>query len=233
MTDGFQIIGHRGAMGHAPENTLGSIRKALELGASGVEIDIRQAGGDLIVFHDETLARSTDGSGLIGDFALRELQQFDAGNGEHIPTLDEALDVALGYEDPFVNLELKSGVSGNLVRDALKSHTEAIDRILVSSYHDKLLAEVAESGVRLGCLFRGDGWNNARNAAHELDAFSIHPHHEVVTTDIASECKDHGWRVFPFTINDRATAERLAAMGADGIFTDYPDRFVDMIANQR
>src|ERR1700730_9477951 len=87
-------IGHRGACGHAPENTLASMKKALDFGVHGFEFDIQMSkDGEPVVIHDDTLERTTNGKGLVSDFTLKELQQFDAGNGERIPSLRDVLDM--------------------------------------------------------------------------------------------------------------------------------------------
>ena len=99
-------VGHRGAAGHEPENTLRSFRKALDLGADMVELDVHLCGtGELVVIHDETVDRTTDGSGSVRDMPFHELRGLDAGKGERIPTLREVLDLLEGRAG--VNIELK------------------------------------------------------------------------------------------------------------------------------
>jgi glycerophosphoryl diester phosphodiesterase len=90
-------IGHRGAAGHAPENTVAAIRKGIALGVDFVEIDVRRtSNGGLVVLHDETVNRTTNGKGRVDRLSLQEVKKFNAGNGEHIPTLEEVLKVATG-----------------------------------------------------------------------------------------------------------------------------------------
>ncbi len=99
-------IGHRGAAGHAPENTLDSFRKAVELECDMTELDVHVcASGEVVVIHDETLDRTTDGKGQVSDHKLSELKQLDAGNGEEIPTLAEVL--MLLKDKVMLNIELK------------------------------------------------------------------------------------------------------------------------------
>src|ERR671938_442670 len=91
------VVGHRGAMGHCPENTLASFERGLELGADWIEVDVHLSrDGALVVIHDETLERTTNGSGLVRERTLAELQRLDAGHGERIPTLEEVLVWARG-----------------------------------------------------------------------------------------------------------------------------------------
>src|SRR4029453_18194831 len=101
----FLCIGHRGACGHEPENTLRSIRRALELRVDGIEIDVRLAGGELVVLHDARVDRTTNGHGYVFRKSLRELRLLDAGKGERIPTLREVFETVDRHA--FINVELK------------------------------------------------------------------------------------------------------------------------------
>ena len=101
----FLCIGHRGACGHEPENTLRSIRRALELGAHGVEIDVRLVHGELLVMHDAKLDRTTNGRGYLARKSLEVLRALDAGQGERIPTLREVFETV--HRRAFINIELK------------------------------------------------------------------------------------------------------------------------------
>src|SRR6185312_2950197 len=100
------VVGHRGAMGYCPENTLASFQRGLELGADWIELDVHLSrDGALIVIHDETLERTTDGHGLVRDHTLAELKQLDAGDGQRIPTLSEVLAWAR-QRDTIVDIEI-------------------------------------------------------------------------------------------------------------------------------
>ncbi len=98
-------FGHRGARGHEPENTLRSVRQALELGANGIEVDVHPADGRLVVIHDDTLNRTTNGAGLVAEKTFSYLRSLDAGQGERIPTLEEVFDVV--NRRAVINVELK------------------------------------------------------------------------------------------------------------------------------
>src|SRR5436190_6736475 len=102
------VVGHRGAMGYCPENTFASFERGLELGADWIELDVHLSrDGALIVIHDETLDRTTNGHGYVKDHTLAELQQLDAGNGERIPTLPEVLDWAKSRK-AILDIEIKN-----------------------------------------------------------------------------------------------------------------------------
>lgn len=130
-------VGHRGAAGHEPENTLRSFRRAMELGADMVELDVHLCGsGELVVIHDETVDRTTDGTGEVAKMTLDEMRALDAGKGERIPTLQEVIDLATGRMD--INIELKGlGTAGPAlehIEDAVDNGWE-ISGFHASSFH--------------------------------------------------------------------------------------------------
>jgi glycerophosphoryl diester phosphodiesterase len=121
-------IGHRGAKAYAPENTLASFRKALEIGVDAVELDVRKTkDNELVVIHDADVKRTTDGEGLVSDLTLKEIKGFSSGDGEKIPTLQEALNFLdkkvkvlielkeVGIEEPVLSLVQKLGLEKNVV----------------------------------------------------------------------------------------------------------------------
>src|SRR5215469_16982173 len=132
------VVGHRGAMGHSPENTMASFERGLELGADWIELDVHLSrDGALIVIHDETLERTTNGHGLVRDHSLAELKQLDAGDGERIPTLDEVLDWAK-QRNTVIDIEIKNaplyyeGVEQAVV-DVLLRH-DMVEQVIVISF---------------------------------------------------------------------------------------------------
>ena len=116
------MIGHRGAMGCAPENTLLSIHKAIELGADWVEIDVHCVADKLLVIHDETVDRTTNGRGKLIDYSFEELRALDAGLGQRIPTLQEVLEVTVGKVG--LNIELKGLGTGKVLTSLLRNTPE-------------------------------------------------------------------------------------------------------------
>ncbi len=116
-------IGHRGAMGYAPENTLGSFAKALELGVDGIELDVHVCkSGEVVVIHDERVDRTTNGKGQVKEMTLKELKELDAGKGERIPTLEEVLDFV--DRRAFIDIELKAEGIGNSVADIVRKYIQ-------------------------------------------------------------------------------------------------------------
>jgi glycerophosphoryl diester phosphodiesterase len=218
-------IGHRGAAGLEPENTLRSVRRALELGADGIEIDVHCLEGELIVIHDSRLDRTTNGAGLLRRHTVPQVRSLDAGKGERIPLLREVLETV--NRRALVNIELKgprtAGPVLALLRDFVARGGWAPGDFLVSSFHRAELRQLRGSGFPIGILF-------ARSArlfhrpARALGASSIHVPLAQVSPGLVSRVHDDGRKLFVFTVNDPADMERLKQMGVDGIFTDYPDR---------
>ena len=223
---GLLCIGHRGAMGHAPENTLASFQKALELGTPCVELDVYYVDGKLMVFHDDRLERTTNGSGYLLDRNFDYLRSLDAGNGEKIPTLREvfeAIDLRAG-----VNIELKGPDTARPVVEfisALRKHGWNDDLILVSSFNHRELAEVRriDSRIRLGAMIVGLPVDNAAFAA-VLGAYSVHLSLEFIDRRFVDNAHSRGLRVFVFTVNHPDDICKMEKLRVDGVFTNYPER---------
>jgi len=223
---GLLCIGHRGAMGHAPENTLASFQKALDLGAPCVELDVYNVDGKLMVFHDDRLERTTNGSGYLLDQNFDYLRSLDAGNGENIPTLREVfqeIDLRAG-----VNIELKGPDTARPVVEfisALRKHGWSDNLILVSSFNHRELAEVRriDSRIRLGAMIVGLPVDDAAFAA-VLGAYSVHLSLEFVDRRVVDDAHSRGLRVFVFTVNHPDDICKMEELGVDGVFTNYPER---------
>jgi glycerophosphoryl diester phosphodiesterase len=219
-------IGHRGAMGYAPENTLASFQLALDMGVHAVELDVHLVDGQLVVIHDDQLERTTSGSGSMQDHSFEELRRLDAGSGEHIPTLGEVvqlLDQRVG-----LNIELKGpGTAGPVVEQVrnMRAAGWRDDQILLSSFNHQLLRQAREldSTVKIGALI-----SNASEAgfkmARSLQAISINAGLSFVDQDLVDEAHANNLRVYIFTVNESADIQRMRELGVDGVFCDYPDR---------
>ena len=225
----FLIIGHRGAAGLEPENTLAAFREAVRLGVDGVELDVRCVGDELVVFHDDQLDRTTDGHGALAGADFDTVRHLDAGHGERVPTLAEAL--AAVPEEVLVNVELKGP---GTAAPAARQLSRLSRRLLVSSFdHERLRA------FRAGCPrtpvapLVGRWSSDLETLARSLNAWSVNLASRMVTP--ARVATIHGWgcRCLVFTVNTRRRAERLRAMGVDGVFTDYPNRLLRAFAADR
>lgn len=222
------VIGHRGAAGHAPENTLMSFHKAVELGADMVELDVHLcATGEPVVIHDDTVDRTTDGSGRVRDLSLDDLRRLDAGGGERVPTLVEVLEEMSGRVA--LNVELKGlgcvdpvhEVISDAVGDGLVSH----DGLLVSSFHLGMLEwmRALSDDVRLGVLV-GDAPGKVLEFAQRVGAHSVNPYHKRMSLEFVSSAHGLGLKVYPWTVNEPDDIAKAKAMGVDGIISDYPER---------
>jgi len=195
------VIGHRGAAGHAPENTLMSFHKAVELGADMVEMDVHLcATGEPVVIHDDTVDRTTDGSGRVLDLFLDDLRQLDAGGGERVPTLVEVIDEMLGRAA--LNVELK-GLGcvdrvHEVVSDAVGDGLLSQDKLLVSSFHLGMLEwmRALSDDVRLGVLV-GDAPGKVLEFAQRVGAYSVNPYHKRMGLEFVSSAHGRGLKVYP------------------------------------
>lgn len=230
------VIGHRGAAARAPENTLAGFRRAKALGCAWVEFDARLTGdGALVLCHDPTLDRTTDGAGLVSAQPLAIIQRCDAGrrfgptfSGERVPTLDEALglcaELGLGANieikaDPGRQYATAAAVAGTLQR----MHGRLPD-LLVSSFDPWALAALRARNpdVPLGQLFRGVRRNWAKRAAR-LGCVVIGANHHRLRPRRVAEIRAAGCQIAAYTVNDPARARRLYRWGVTSVFSDAPD----------
>lgn len=223
-------IAHRGARGHAPENTLAAIKKALQLGAPSIEIDVYQVDGHLVVFHDDRLERTTNGSGYLLDHKFSELRQLDAGNGQTIPTLQEVLQTI--DQAAAINIELKgpqTAVPVLQVVDQFRQSGWANDLFLISSFNHRELVEARrlDAGIKIGALTSCLPVNNAE-FAERLGSYSVHPSIEFVDPLFVRDAQRRGLRVYVFTVNHADDIDKMQRIGVDGVFTDYPERVLSI-----
>jgi glycerophosphoryl diester phosphodiesterase len=222
-----QIIGHRGACGYEPENTLASFKKALKLGVDMVELDVYVlASGELVVMHDDKIDRTTNGTGYIESFTYAELIELNAGKGERIPLLREVLDI-VQRKIP-VNIELKGkgtaqAVAG-LVREYVMELGWTTNDFYVSSFELDELRQFIQlmPDVRTSALYEGEAPDFIA-FAQEYGTYSANFDAESIGPEMVKQAHAEGVRVFAYTVNDRSEARRLYKLRVDGIFSDYPD----------
>lgn len=223
----FLCIGHRGAMGHEPENTLRSFRRAIELGADAVELDVQFVDDRLVVFHDRFLGRTTNGFGFLVRKRFDELRELDAGKGERIPTLAEVLDLVA--RRVWVNIELKGPGTAKptvaLLEQYVVHHGWRWDDFLISSFdHDQLRAvQRLQPALRLGVLFNKSA-HDAVDRAAALGAYSLHLPRLGVKAESVHAAHAASLKVFAYTVNALHDLARMHRLGVDGVFTNYPDR---------
>ena len=241
MSDFPRIFAHRGASSLAPENTIAAFSKAMEVGARWFEFDVDIIGdGSLIVIHDDTLDRTTSGSGSYYQLGFSDIRRLDAGRWfsdtyrfERIPEAADALAFAHAQQMG-VNLETQSparaaracaSASSSRWLSALRGE-KVPSRLIVSSFDHELLAAFHEAcpTVALGWLIEraSDEW---REGATALSASAIHPGVKGLTASDVRAMRDAGFEVNVWTVNDVDQARELASWGVTGIFTDRPQDF--------
>ncbi len=260
LRGGPLLIGHRGAAGLAPENTMPSFREAVERWAVDmIELDVRAtADGKCVIIHDETVDRTTDGTGAVSRRTLAELRDLDAGfrfrdeRGEHpfraqgiaIPTLDEVLTT---FPDTRLTVEIKDGAVQEVLRDTLRRH-DAADRVVVAgmNYRDQALFRDYPGARSAPMLVAGIFYALHRIHLSRLwprlaDVFQVselHPHdgsedqgaRRIVTRRFVRDAARRGVPVHVWTVNDAGDMWRLLDWGVDGLITDRPDIAAGVLA---
>lgn len=224
----FLKIGHRGANGYEPENTLKSFKKAIKMGADAFELDVHlSVDGELIVIHDETIDRTTNGKGAVKNLTLTQLKSFRIDKTNEIPTLDEALQ--LMNNRILVNIELKSKETVEkvilLVEKHIKEKGRTQHQFLVSSFEWDALEDFStkNKNIPLGVLTETD-LDAAIAFAIKIKAKSIHPDFNMLTAENVKVMQSKGFKVYPWTVNENSDIARMKSFGVDGIITDFIDR---------
>ena len=249
------VIAHRGERGHAPENTMVAFQRAADLDVDILETDIhRTADGVIVAFHDDTLERTTSGTGRIQDYKFAQLQEFDAGyhwtadNGQTFPyrgqghTIPSLAEVFETFADLRVNIDIKQE-SPSIVADfaaLIKKHGRE-QTVCVGSFDDNNLAEfrralpyvptAAGYGETKRAVIMNKLWLGAFYKA-QAQAFQIPEEGEgfnIVTPRFIRMAHRRGLEVHVWTVNETADMERLIAWGVDGIVTDYPKRLLALL----
>lgn len=230
------VIGHRGAAGQVDENTVASMRHALASGVDGVEFDVRLLDGALIVLHDETLDRTTDGRGHYKALDLAALRRLRTAAGERVPLLAEVLDVIADAD--VVNVEVKeAGIADQVVTalDAYYLNRPADQaRVLLSSFDRATTAVLARrrGTMQLGILYHRESCDAALNRAVELGARSLHlPFADVSAARIAA-VQAQGLEAYVYTVNALPDIAHCHACNVDGVFSDYPERVIAFLRAQ-
>lgn len=235
----FAIVAHRGAKGHAPENTMASFARAIELGANMLELDVHVTKDkQLVVIHDAAVDRTTDGRGFVSDLTLAEVQALDAGRwfqdefiGERVPTLQQVLELAKGRVQ--LNIELKAGgMKPNLylypdvvalLADEL-TRSGMVEEVVVSSFDRPYLAQLKEvlPEVRVALLHHKP-IEDFERLPIDLGCESVHTSVRLIDAEFIERAHAAGLKVRAWNPNDAATMANLIALGVDGVITDYPD----------
>jgi glycerophosphoryl diester phosphodiesterase len=237
------VIAHRGFSGEAPENTLGAFKKAIEVGSDMMELDVHfSKDGRVVVIHDDTLERTTNGRGKVADHTLQELKKLDAGSwfgspfsGEQIPTLQDVLELAKG--NILVNIEIKneylgpytiSDLSDRALQEAKRSRTAK--QVIFSSFSPSALERIKEgnSHARVALLYH-KFWNIPEEVTGGKSFPTLNLRRSFLTKDKIAKIHEQGMKVNTYTVNSQKEMEQFIRWGIDGIITNHPNRLINIL----
>ena len=224
----IEVIGHRGAAGLEPENTLRSVRRAIELGVDRVEIDVRiSRDGRLVIMHDETVDRTTNGHGYVSELTFDDLRSLDAGMGEKIPTLDEILKFTMGKAK--LEIELKVPEATEPTIQLIEELNAEKDVIIISFIHE-LLERVHDlnPNIKTGALFF-EVPKDILQRALKVHASSIHVYYRNVNSELVKEAHRSGLEVAVWNPNRIEEMREMIDLGVDAIGSDRPDILIQLL----
>ena len=221
------ITSHRGAGFLEPENTLRAIRRAIALGADQVEIDVQLTrDGRLVLMHDATVDRTTNGTGAVADLTFDEIRQLDAGQGEQVPTLDEILTLTDGKITP--QIELKGPGTGPAVVQTLNA-MGGVDKVVLTSFLHPQLLEIQQLNkhIHLGALW-GRLPADVVSRSQQLGVQALHIWHEFIDRPLVADAHVRGLLIRAWNANTAEEMQRLIELGVDAIGSDRPDILLDV-----
>ncbi|GGG60218.1 glycerophosphodiester phosphodiesterase [Paenibacillus radicis (ex Gao et al. 2016)] len=234
----LKILGHRGASGYAPENTMEAFRLAIQQHADGFEIDIHiTKDGEIVVIHDDTIDRTSNGTGNVTDLTLAELKQFNYNAGfeqeyatAEIPTLSQVLELVKTH-NLYLNIEIKDIMTNvgkydglNVAAAKLVQEYELVDQVIFSSFNHSSMVELKQACPEISTgllhfskLYQGEEYAKSANA----DA--LHPLFSIVDKSTVEQAHQQGIQINAWTVNQAAVMEEMIDAGVDAIITDFPD----------
>ncbi|MER2048331.1 MAG: glycerophosphodiester phosphodiesterase family protein [Solibacillus sp.] len=235
-------VAHRGATAYTPENTIAAFDLAVDMKADYIEIDVqRSKDGELVLIHDTTVDRTTDGTGKVGDLTLEQLRSLDAGSwkgeqfaGEPIPTFEEILDHYHGRIGILIELkapELYPGIEEQVAAALIERnlHKPQNEKIIIQSFNFESIKKMDQllPKVPIGVLTS----NRADTTLEALQEFSTYadwfnPSYGIVTEELVNQVHSLGMQIGSWTVRSQEAADFLFEMGVDAIISDYPD-YVD------
>jgi len=238
----MEIIAHRGASGYAPENTKISMLKGLEMECDGFEVDVQLASsGEVVVFHDFNLKKTTSKEGYLRDTNLDDLKKMDIGSwfsekfkGEKIMTLEELLEIV--PENKILNIEIKvrydeeNKIEAKVI-EVLRKKGRLNDKIIISSFNHRIIKEInkLEPKLNTGLLLTA-GILDIENyiKKNSLNIYSLHSHGEFTGKEMVKKMNEIGIKTYIWTINNIEEAKIFKDFGVTGIITDFPDKFKEL-----
>lgn len=241
-----RVIAHRGFSGQAPENTMAAFTRAVKVKADMMELDVLLTrDGQIVVIHDDTLERTTNGTGRVADYTYEELRQFDAGTwfhprfeGERIPLLRDVL--AYSRSKILVNIEIKTEAYSPNTFESIAAKVVALvdelgmrDQVIISSFDSRILKQVRQldSAIRMATLYDKDVHGELRPlvivANDGSNGFNLGK--SEVSARVVQECHSQLIPVSVYTVNTREMMDFILGMGVDAIFTDHPDIMIGLL----
>ena len=221
----MKIFAHRGASGTYPENTQLAIQSALKVGVDGIEVDLQSCLDDYAIIHDTWLDRTTSGKGKVNATPLADIQKFDAGMGQRVPSLQDVIDW-VGNQS-ILNLELKHTFSLNTLVATLEANVAAgklqRDQLIVSSFDHHQLQWLKQQlpWVKIGALTASIPLRYAE-FAEQLHAYSLHVDKNFVNHEFVADAKARNLQVYAYTVDKKEDIMQMHDYGVDGVFTNFP-----------
>ena len=221
-------IGHRGANGHEPENTIGAFQKAIDLGCNAIELDVHLSSDkEIIVIHDQTIDRTTNGTGVVNQITLSELKKFRIDHNREIPTLKEVFEIL--DHNILINIELKSFEAAakvlELIAKYIYQNKFTYQNFLISSFDWNALTfcHAQSPRISLGVL-TDNSIESALVFAKNINASAINPHFKLLNINNIKLMHDLGLKIYPWTVNEVEDINKMKTLKVDGIISDFPDR---------
>ena len=217
-------------MGHVLENTIESVKKAIELNVDGIEIDVfKSKTGELVVYHDPFLSRLSNSNAFIEQISLDSIKKVELIGGFSIPSLEEIVDII--PEKIFLNIELKGKDTANetnkIIINYLNKYNLPTSKFIISSFIWDELKKIRSINkdvpiaILVDSLYKID---DAIKLAKQINAFALNPNNKFITKGIVNKIQSNNIKVYPYTINTPKNIRRIRSMGVDAIITDYPER---------
>ncbi|WP_394172218.1 glycerophosphodiester phosphodiesterase [Guptibacillus hwajinpoensis] len=256
-TNKLANVAHRGASGHAPEHTISSYKLGEEMKGDYIEIDLQMTkDGELIAMHDESVDRTTNGTGLVKDYTLEEIKQLDAGSwfnekypekakksyeGLQVPTLEEVIQTF--GKDARYYIETKSpevypGMEKELLRVLEKYNLTGVNerssKVLIQSFSKESLLKMEDLNPNLPLVQLISYKEQATISDEELNelteyAVGVGMSYTKIDEDYVQQVRNAGLHIHPYTVNEKEDMERLLDWGVTGMFTNYPDRLNEVL----
>jgi glycerophosphoryl diester phosphodiesterase len=228
-----KVIAHRGSGVGPFENTLRGMEMAITWGADGIECDIQLSHDrELVVFHDHSLDRMTNGSGLLAEHSLEELKALRVGEGEQIPTLAELLGFLKPHPQFLINLDVKVQEIETKILNEIQSH-HLLDRVLISSLITQVLKKVRElnANIRTGWIYEYK-YEDPVTEALNLECNALHPRLDLVTAQLRQASREQGLMLNPWSINSDKDMRRFIELDVDWIITDEPSQLLRVLGRR-